>query len=111
MVYPCLFKKVREGSANPDYSRPPPGYLPTGQRLGTVGALQSSSVSGGSQHEPSGSAHHPVELPKPHHQAQLSATEELPYDQSASVVSALNIQKCSTPKMGLFCNFCFRRSF
>ena len=82
---------MREGSANPDYSRPPPGYLPTGQRLGTVGALQSSSVSAGSQNEPTGSSHHPVDLPKHHHQAQLSTTEEVPCDPSASVVSAINI--------------------
>ena len=88
---------MREGSANPDYSRPPPGYLPTGQRLDTVGAVQSSSVSAGSQNEPTGSSHHPVELPKAslascHHQAQLITTEELPYDQSTSVVSAIIVK-------------------
>ena len=83
---------MREGSANPDYSRPPPGYLPTGQRLGTAGALQSSSVSAGSQNEPTGSSHHPVELPKCHHQTQLMTTEELPYDQSTSVVSAIIVK-------------------
>ena len=40
---------MREENRNPDYSRPPPGYLPSGERLGYPAALQSNSVSSDSQ--------------------------------------------------------------
>ena len=37
--------KVKNENQNPDYSRPPPGYLPTGERLDRTTVLQSNSVS------------------------------------------------------------------
>ena len=40
-----MYKKVRDERTHPDYSRPPPGYLPTGQRLGQPESLQPNSQS------------------------------------------------------------------
>ena len=53
MVISCVVSnrlfQVKQDCNNPDYSRPPPGYLPSGERLhGTVN-LTSASTSANSE--------------------------------------------------------------
>ena len=80
--------KVREEHTNPDYSRPPPGYLPSGERLGPTTAILSSSVSAGSQieHPPSHrSANQTISQP----QSEFNASSDQNYQQPLISVSKI----------------------